>query len=302
MDDTLTVTIPAHDAEATVATAIRSTARSLPSDGRILVLDDASTDDTAAVVSTIAASDSRVRLLSNDGPALGVAAAANALLDEVDTTYVARIDADDISLPGRIGRQMRTLAAGDADLVAMSGWFHGPSRWAVEPVPMLSAGPGSVRWELVLNCPFIHSGTAATTAAMRSVGGYQPVPSEDWDLYMRLALDGARLCRLARPGVLYRRSATQMSAQRWWKDALRADKGASTSHSRLCEEVVGRASAAFPALCGPGASPDQVADARELIRLTTDAAARFPLPQRISLSVTARGLGRRLDGWYGGDG
>ena len=302
MDDTLTVTIPAHDAEATVATAIRSTARSLPSDGRILVLDDASTDDTAAVVFELAASDGRIRLISNSGPALGVAGAANALLDEVDTAFVARIDADDISLPGRIGRSMRTLAAGDADLVAMSGWFYGPSRWAVEPVPMLSAGPDSVRWELLLNCPFIHSGTAATTAALRSVGGYQAVPSEDWDLYMRLSLDGARLRRLARPGVLYRRSATQMSRQEWWKDALRADEGASKSHRRLCVEVVGRDSAAFPALCGPGASPDQVADARELVRLATDAAAEFSRPHRISLRVTAGGLGKRLDGWYGGDG
>ena len=299
MDATLTVTIPAHDAAGTVATAIRSTARSLPSDGRILVLDDASTDDTAAVVSAMSASDSRIRLISNPGPALGVVGAANALLDEVDTTFVARIDADDVSLPGRIRRQMRTLAAGDADLVALSGWFYGPSRWSLEPVPMLSADPDSVRWELVLNCPFIHSGTAATRAAMRSVGGYQPVPSEDWDLYMRLALDGARLRRLARPGVLYRRSSTQMSAQGWWKDALRADEGASASHRTLCAEVVGRDSAAYRALCGPGATAEQVADARELIRLAGEASARFPLPQRLSLRATAGGLARRLDGWCG---
>ncbi|MEH3154342.1 MAG: glycosyltransferase family 2 protein [Gordonia paraffinivorans] len=299
MDATLTVTIPAHDAAGTVATAVRSTARSLPSDGRILVLDDASTDETATVVSAMAASDRRIRLIRNTGTALGVAAASNALLDEVDTAFVARVDADDISLPGRIGRQMRTLAAGDADLVAVSGWFYGPSRWALEPVPMLSADPDSVRWELLLNCPFIHSGIAATTSAMRSVGGYQAVPSEDWDLYMRLAVEGARLRRLARPGVLYRRSATQMSAQGWWKDALRADEGASASHRRLCADVVGRDCVAYPALCGPGATPDQVADARELVRLATDAAAGFPPPQRISLKITAGGLGKRLDGWYG---
>ncbi|MBE7163329.1 MAG: hypothetical protein INR72_18980, partial [Williamsia herbipolensis] len=242
------------------------------------------------------------RLISNPGSPLGVAGAANALLDEVDTTWVARIDADDISLPGRIGRSMRTLADGDAELVAMSGWFYGPSRWAVEPVPMLSADPESVRWELLLNCPFIHSGTAATTAAMRSIGGYRAVPSEDWDLYMRLALDGVRLRRLARPGVLYRRSPGQVSAQQGWKRAIGRDGTTADTHRRLCAEVVGREFSAYPALCGPGATPEQVADARELIRLAGDAAVGFPHAQRFSLKVTVGGLGKRLDGWYGSDG
>jgi len=170
----------------------------------------------------------------------------------------------------------------------------------LEPVPMLSADPESVRWELLLNCPFIHSGTAATTAALRSVGGYRAVPSEDWDLYLRLAADGARLRRLARPGVLYRRSSTQISAQESWKAALRADEGAGASHAQFCAAVLGREYAGYPALCGPGATADQVADARELIRLASEAASRFPTPQRLSLKVTAGGLGKRLDGWYGG--
>lgn len=301
MDASLTVTIPAHNAAGTVATAIRSTARSLPSDGRILVLDDASTDDTAAVVSSMAAADPRIRLIINSGSPLGVAGACNALLDEVDTPLMARIDADDVSLPWRLRTQVRTLDRGDAELVAASAWFYGPSRFAVEPIPMLSAGPVSARWELLLNCPFINSGVAARTSVLREIDGYREVPAEDWEFYMRLASNGARLTRAALPGVLYRRSPSQVSAQASWKSAIGEDKTTADTHRSLCVEVAGREFAAYPALCGPGATPEQVADARELISLATDAARGFPWPQRFSLTVTAGGLGKRLDGWYGTD-
>ena len=302
MDASLTVTIPAHNAAGTVATAIRSTARSLPSDGRILVLDDASTDDTATVVTRLAASDRRIRLISNSGPALGVAGACNALMDEVRTPLMARIDADDVSLPWRLRPQIRALVRGDADLVAASAWFYGPSRLAVEPIPMLSAGPDSARWELLLNCPFINSGVAARTSVLRGIEGYREVPAEDWEFYMRLASSGARLARSAVPGVLYRRSPSQVSAQESWKTAIGRDVTTAATHRNLCAEVAGREYDAYPALCGPGASPEQVADARQLIRLATEAAAEFPRAQRFSLTVTAGGLGKRLDGWYGADG
>ncbi len=302
MDDTVTVTIPAHDAEATVATAIRSTARSLPHDGRILVLDDASTDGTADVLRAEVRRDPRVHVLTNSGPALGVAGACNALLDEVDTPLMARIDADDISLPGRLRRQIRTLRSGDIDLVAASAWFYGPGRFAVEPIPMLSAGTESVRWELALNCPFINSGVAARTQVLRDADGFRPVPAEDWELYMRLAASGVRMARSAVPGVLYRRSPSQVSAQTSWKSAIGEDATTAETHRQLCSDLLGRPLDAYPALCGPGATPAQVADAREVIARATEAAADFPLPQRISLKVTAGGLGKRLDGWYGTDG
>ncbi|WP_299570026.1 glycosyltransferase family 2 protein [uncultured Williamsia sp.] len=302
MDATLTVTIPAHNAAGTVATAIRSTARSLPSDGRILVLDDASTDATAAVLRAEARRDSRVRVITNDGTPLGVHGAANVLLEESDTRWVARIDADDISLPRRIGRQMRTLTRGDSDVVFTGAWFYGPSRLAVEPVPLLSAGPRSALQELLLNCPFIQSTLAADRQTLLDVGGYRAVPAEDWDLFMRLALDGVRMRRDAIPGVLYRRSPKQMSAQDEWKSALRTDAATAEVHRDLCAHVIGEKLDAYPALCGPGATRDQVADARTVVREASRAAKEFSPPERISLAVTAFGLGKRLDGWYGTDG
>ncbi|GAA2061910.1 glycosyltransferase family 2 protein [Williamsia deligens] len=299
MDDTLTVTIPAHNAEGTVATAIRSTARSLPDDGRIVVLDDASTDGTADVLRAEARRDPRVRVITNSDAPLGVAMAANTLLEQVDTRWVARIDADDVSLPWRLSRQLRALHRGDTDVVFTGAWFYGPSRFAVEPIPLLSADPGSTAHELLLNCPFIQSTLAARREALIEVGGYRAVPAEDWDLFLRLALRGVRMRRQSVPGVLYRRSPGQMSAQEDWKAALRVDSATGAVHRALCAQVLGSELDAYPALCGPGATPAQVDDAREVIRRTAEAAASFPLPERISLRVTAGGLGKRLDGWYG---
>ncbi|MGZ8177417.1 glycosyltransferase family 2 protein [Williamsia sp. SKLECPSW1] len=299
MSDSVTVTIPAHNAVDTVATAIRSTARSLPDDGRILVLDDASTDGTADVLRAEARRDRRVGVLTNTGAPLGVHGAANQLLQQSQTRWVARIDADDISLPGRIRRQMRALARGDADVVVTGAWFYGPSRFAIEPVPLLAADPRSVVHELLLNCPFIQSGLAARRSTLLDVGGYHAVPSEDWNLFMRLALAGVRMRRHAAPGILYRRSPTQMSAQEEWKSALRADQPTAAVHRELCREILGLQVDAYPALCGPGATVEQVAGARLVIRQVSAAARGFAIAERISLTITASGLGKRLDGWYG---
>ncbi|MCX6470058.1 MAG: glycosyltransferase family 2 protein [Corynebacteriales bacterium] len=290
----LTVMMPARNAESTVATAIRSITRGLPRDGRVLVLDDASEDSTAAVVRDLARRDRRVGLLESLSTRVGVVAAATALLDAADTPLVARMDADDISLPWRFRTQLALLRRHDLDLAFSPLVFMGPGRFAVEPQPLLSAGPESVGLELVLNCAVAHPTMTGRRAAILDAGGYRSVPSEDWDLWMRLSLNGARLGRTSCPGLAYRRHSGQTSAQPAWKAALASDTTSAGVHRDLCRAVLGRGydpgPGAYAALAGPGARPEQVAAAERLIDDVAAQASRFPLAQRLSLAVTAHGV------------
>jgi len=113
----VTVLIPAFNADGFVKRSIFSALDQRDVSLEVLVVDDGSTDETAAVVTALADKDPRVRLLRmprNKGPS----AARNAGLDEALGRWVALLDADDALVPGRLGRLIAIGERADAGIVA----------------------------------------------------------------------------------------------------------------------------------------------------------------------------------------
>ena len=100
--------MPAHNAALFVADAIRSITQQTFEDFEIIVVDDASTDGTGDIVADIG--DPRVKLLRNPAN-LGLFSSLNVALSVAQGTYLARMDADDLSLPDRFERQNALLDA-----------------------------------------------------------------------------------------------------------------------------------------------------------------------------------------------
>lgn len=98
-----TVIIPAYDAAVTIGESIASIRAQSRVPRRIIVVDDGSTDETAA----IAAPYADVIRQENAGPG----AACNRGLVEVDTPFVAYLDADDLWLPEKAATQLAVFAA-----------------------------------------------------------------------------------------------------------------------------------------------------------------------------------------------
>jgi glycosyltransferase involved in cell wall biosynthesis len=83
----------------------------------LLLVDDASTDGSRGIAASAAASDSRIHLLVNSDNR-GLAWSLNRALDSSSSKYVARMDADDVSLPFRFERQLAFLEShSDIDMV-----------------------------------------------------------------------------------------------------------------------------------------------------------------------------------------
>ncbi len=74
----------------------------------MIVVDDGSTDDSVAVVSRYARADPRIRLVTTDG--IGRGRALNRAIAETRADLIANIDADDLSHPERLRRQMEAMA------------------------------------------------------------------------------------------------------------------------------------------------------------------------------------------------
>src|SRR5919204_579823 len=84
----------------------------------------------------------------------------------------------------------------------------------------LSIGPAASPYELLLANMFQHPTIVGRRSAIVDAGCYRRVPAEDWDLWIRMALRGARLSRIALPGLLNRRHTEQITATQAWQRGL----------------------------------------------------------------------------------
>lgn len=108
MTPEITVLMPVHNAAAYVRESAESILAQSFRDFELLVVNDASTDDTIPIIESL--HDPRVRVIGG-ADRLGFSGALNAGLDQARGTFVARMDGDDIALPDRLAVQREFLAA-----------------------------------------------------------------------------------------------------------------------------------------------------------------------------------------------
>lgn len=120
-EEAVGVVVPMHNAERTIAATLASicvqTHRALD----IVVVDDASTDGSAAIVDDWSRHDPRVRMIRQSG--VGVAAARNAGAAASAAAWLAFIDADDVWAPPKIASQLAALSAGGPGAGLAYCWF-----------------------------------------------------------------------------------------------------------------------------------------------------------------------------------
>ncbi len=102
----LTVLMPVHNGAAYLSEAVDSILRQSLRDFELLIVDDASTDESIAIIERY--KDPRIRLLKSS-ERLKLSGALNLGLDNARGDYVARMDADDISLPRRLEIQVQYM-------------------------------------------------------------------------------------------------------------------------------------------------------------------------------------------------
>jgi hypothetical protein len=284
----LTVIMPARNAEKTIRTAVSSILRGLPDDGRLLVLDDASEDGTGEILAGLARADGRVGLLTSDAN-LGVAGALNVLIDAADTPLIARMDADDISLPWRFRRQIPAMYQDNLDVVFSTLIVFGRFPRLIRAQAPFATGPAASPFELLLINSLMHPTLVGRRSTVVGVGGYRRVPAEDWDLWIRMALRGCRLGRIALPTLLYRLHAQQTSESKDWKLAHAQGVETAKAHRELSQRLLGFSEAgAYAALSGPSAQPNEVEAAMNLINAVRIASTSFPSRDRLSMRRAAR--------------
>lgn len=111
----VSVIMPAFNAEATIAEAIRSVLAQTMSDWELIVMDDCSRDNTLAIVRGIAQEDTRIRIIPGEKN-MGVASVRNRAIDLSEGEYIAFLDSDDVWHPLKLEKQLQRLSDTGADI------------------------------------------------------------------------------------------------------------------------------------------------------------------------------------------
>lgn len=189
----VSVVIPAYNAAATVQQAIGSVLAQSFADFEILVVDDGSTDDTAAAVRAV--NDPRVRLLAQ--PNAGAAAARNAGIASAIGEWVAFLDADDLWLPNKLELQLSRMRAVPACMASLTGAYFVDGELRLLKVRRCAPTKQLLlRFLRFQNLPAVASSWVVKRDLFDRIGGFDTKLAmiEDWDLSIRLARYANPIC------------------------------------------------------------------------------------------------------------
>ncbi len=184
--------IPVRDGARWLGAAVGSALADSRRDDLVVVVDDGSVDDPASALPA----DPRVSLL-RQAPR-GIAAALEAGRAVVHTPLIARLDADDRVLPGRLDAQWALLAS-DPGLAVVGGGarLHRPGGAVPEGMQRYASwvnglhGRAALSAALLVESPLFHPATLLRADALTAVGGWrQGDLPEDYDLWLRLVEAG----------------------------------------------------------------------------------------------------------------
>lgn len=198
---TVSVIIPTHSRPHLLPRAVES-AKAAATDVEVVVVDDASTDETAELCRTLEGIR-YIRLEQN----LGVAGARNAGVRASSAEYIAFLDDDDLRLPGSLDLQLAALRDNpDASLIYGQALIGGATdRFAQDRYPETCL-EGDVFWQLLAQ-NFIPSGSVVSRrSCLLSIGLLdQSIPGiDDWDLWIRIAALHP-VAAVAQPVVIWNR-------------------------------------------------------------------------------------------------
>jgi glycosyltransferase involved in cell wall biosynthesis len=161
-------------------------------DFELVVIDDGSTDSTCAIIESYA--DPRFRLVRQ--PHAGVFVQANLGVSLARSSYVARLDADDIALPERLQRQADMLDAHPEAVMCYTNYrifgenMYGDAAPGHKPAYFFrDTALGAL--QMCFRSPFIHSTLMFRRAAFDAIGGYPDLhPCEDFGFVTSLVKQG----------------------------------------------------------------------------------------------------------------
>lgn len=222
MKPLVTVLMPIHNAAGYLSRAVKSIQQQTHDRWELLCLDDGSTDSSAEIVRGLARQDSRIHLhsLRRDG----IVATLNHGVALAKGDFIARMDADDVSLPHRFRVQLDQLQA-SRQLAMIGGAFHTIDlAERVLRTQFPPSDPCEVRRLLARGNCLCHSSVMIRHEVLSQFPGpYRPqfLLAEDFDLWLRVA-ERFEIGNVPDVVLCYRRDLSNLQSDRLARQSVSA--------------------------------------------------------------------------------
>jgi len=207
---TVSVVMSVYNAEAFLPQAIESILGQTLREFEFLVIDDGSTDKTSEILAEYVNRDGRMRVLRHENK--GRAASLNIGIQLSKSPYVARMDADDISLPHRLKEQFEFMERHPAVGLLSGSYERINAEGQLLDTVRLLPRDEEIRIAMFVNNPMCHPAAMIRREVAIACGGYRKVllDADDYDLWLRMS-ERSQLANLEQPILQYRVHSKQAS-------------------------------------------------------------------------------------------
>lgn len=210
--------MPVRNGAKTLAATLNSIFNQTYPNFEVIIIDDASIDETPSILSKWHANYSNLRIFQASNS--GLVSALNRGLEVAEGEYIARMDADDEMLPFRLERQVHYFQQNPkVDLVAsqvsvtsdepLSDGFQHYIDWQNKCL-----SHDDIVQEMYVESPLAHPSVMIKTDQLRAIGGYQQGEfPEDYQLWLRMMDAGYQFAKIPEVLLHWRDSAERTSRQ-----------------------------------------------------------------------------------------
>jgi teichuronic acid biosynthesis glycosyltransferase TuaG len=236
MDELVSIIVPVYNAASYIENTIEMVRRQTHSDWELILVDDASTDESVAVIRRMLG-EGDIRLIQKSHNE-GAAAARNTGLDAARGRYIAFLDADDVWMPDKLLRELAFMKDRQAGFVFSAYEFGDEEARGTGKIVHV---PDKLTYHEALTRTVIFTTTVLIDRERipDELIRMPEVESEDTATWWQILRAGHTACGLDEVLAIYRRPAKSLSSnklaaiRRIWR-LYRRQEGLSVMHSAWC--------------------------------------------------------------------
>ncbi|MCD7994562.1 MAG: glycosyltransferase [Clostridia bacterium] len=186
----------------------------------IIILDKPDNRESFSYLTEWSEKDNRIRFYVNEKN-IGLARSLNRGIDLAQGYYIARMDADDISKPQRLERELQFIETSGADMVCclVDKIDEKGEKWdQIKPFPN---SPEFIERMLPIQDIVVHPTVLMNTERVKALGGYRPFSAcQDYDCWLRMLTSGYQIKILNENLLYFRRHKNSITASKRYVQLL----------------------------------------------------------------------------------